>query len=414
MTSLTNTAFPITLKNIQMLLWRLDLTKRSFANLNDCPLGVLGRENYRFFKDSEYRSRILFPDDRVVMDRAMSCFKDRTPVKLVFRVLYDNKTYWYKLTGWPTSDRRYYEGVVEDISEHISWLRDTFDQQGLRLSRVESESYPVAVFADGGSLVSANAAFYHFIKVNPGSLGHLSFDGLFAAANNYSHIFEQMLTERSLTTELSVRLAGHVTTVAICRLEFFYNSGQSYIRLAVVDQLDKQNSQEINRTRETIKVVTDLVCEDLEQCLSIDAMLERIYAAKDLFPGMDVVMFSDIYARKNKVIVYSCGELDEPLEQGSQFPYAGTIAENIEKENLKYLIVEDTLSSIKAIDWVLFVPKGILSYVAKALHVRGAMRTVLILCSKEKDSFSESQVADVEKIAEAFHRQLKRIRKLNR
>ncbi len=87
---------------------------------------------------------------------------------------------------------------------------------------------------------------------------------------------------------------------------------------------------------------------------------------------------------ENKVLVYSVGELNEPLDPGTQFPYTGTIAENIEKENLDYLIVDDTHSSIKAIDWVLFVPKGLYSYVAKALYVRGAMRTVLILCSRKK------------------------------
>lgn len=40
---------PASLDKMKMLFWRLDLTKRSFVNLNDYPCGVLGLENYRFF-----------------------------------------------------------------------------------------------------------------------------------------------------------------------------------------------------------------------------------------------------------------------------------------------------------------------------------------------------------------------------
>ena len=126
---------------------------------------------------------------------------------------------------------------------------------------------------------------------------------------------------------------------------------------------------------------------------------------------MDAVIYSDIYARRNKVVVCAAGELREPLTTGSQFPYAGTIAENIVKEHLDYLIVDDTQSSIKAIDWMLFVPKGVQSYLAKACYERGAMRTVLILCSLRKSSFAEHQIEPLTLLARAFHRQIKKIRR---
>jgi hypothetical protein len=121
-------------------------------------------------------------------------------------------------------------------------------------------------------------------------------------------------------------------------------------------------------------------------------------------------MYSDIHARKNSVFVHACGSLFTTLEPGCQYPYSGTIAENIEKEKLEYLIVDDTHASIKAIDWALFVPHGVHSYIAKALYVRGAMRTVLIFCSGRKHAFGDHQVGDLTIIATAFHQRLKQLR----
>jgi hypothetical protein len=227
-------------------------------------------------------------------------------------------------------------------------------------------------------------------------------------------ILENLLLDRRLTLELQLSAMNAVKQKAFCQFEYFSHQGKGYIRLAVIDWVGQKKfvTPEIEKTGEKKEIVR--ICSDLALCPSIDAMLARIYQAKDVFPGMDVVMFSDVYARKNKVFVYSKGDMHDSLEPGSQFPYTGTIAENIEKENLEYLIVDDTYSSIKAIDWVLFVPKGLSSYVAKALYVRGAMRTVLILCSQKKNAFSEEQIGDVTAIASAFHQRIKKIRKLKK
>jgi hypothetical protein len=48
---------------------------------------------------------------------------------------------------------------------------------------------------------------------------------------------------------------------------------------------------------------------------------------------------------------------------------------------------------------------------AKARYERGAMRTVLILCSKHKNSFSAHQIAALGEITTAFHKKLKKIRR---
>ncbi|MFK5925489.1 MAG: hypothetical protein QM483_02555 [Desulfuromusa sp.] len=415
MTAYEMQSVPATLNKMKMLFWRLDLSKRSFVNLNECAVGVLTLENYRFFKDRDYREKLLFPDDRILMDRAMTSFKARVPVRAVFRVQSDNTIYWFKLTGWPTSDYRFYEGAVEEITEHIAWLKNIFDQQDQNLLNVSEADYPVALFKGAGrQLLVANDLFQRLLGANLSLETKCRLEDLVAGDIPWPQIFETLLLDRRMTLELKLASITKTLITVFCQFEYFSYEGDSYIRLAVIDHVKTDllaiPQKDIPIENERV----NQICADLSQCLSIDTMLKRIYKAKDIFPGMDVVMFSDIYARKNKVIVYSQGEMIDPLQPGSQFPYAGTIAENIEKEHLEYLIVDDTQSSIKAIDWMLFVPKGLSSYVAKALYVRGAMRTVLILCSRKKNAFTEDQIIDVTAIATAFHQQLKQIRKVSK
>lgn len=406
---------PATLDKMKMLFWRLDLLKRSFTNLNDCSLGVLGLENYRFFKDHDYREKMLDPDDRGLIDRAMASFKERVPVRAVFRINSDSRTYWFKITGWPAKDRRYYEGAVEEITEHIGWLKNIFALQDKRLLSLDNEDYPVALFkGTDHKFVSGNLHFQKLLGLDSSVGKKYKLTELVMGDVKISQVLESLLLDRQLTIEVSLNAIDHPQVKALCHFVYFTHEGEGYIRVAVMDLRNKATYAVTKKNKQKENKRLAKVCDALSNCSSIDAMLACIYEARSLFPGMDAVMFSDIYARKNKVFVYSKGEALDPLEPGSAFPYAGTIAENIEKEKLEYLIVDDTQSSIKAIDWMLFVPKGLFSYVAKALYVRGAMRTVLILCSQKKSVFSEDQIDDVTTIAKAFHQQLKKIRKQSR
>jgi PAS domain S-box-containing protein len=106
----------------------------------------------------------------------------------------------------------------------------------------------------------------------------------------------------------------------------------------------------------------------------------------------DAIIYSDIYAKKNRVVVYTAGKAFSTLPQGEIFAYEGTIAENINRFKLDHLIMENTFASIKAIDWALFIPHGIRSYFAKPFYERRVMRSVLILCSEQENYFSSSHL----------------------
>lgn len=116
----------------------------------------------------------------------------------------------------------------------------------------------------------------------------------------------------------------------------------------------------------------------------------------------DGLVFSYVQPRKSKVVVYYSGKAFEEAIQGELFPYKGTIAQDIERYNHEYLIVDDTLDSIKPIDWALFVPRGIRSYYAKSYNIRGGMRSVIIVCSKKTAMFKDKLIDSYDDIFVPF------------
>ncbi|WP_139296849.1 hypothetical protein [Halodesulfovibrio marinisediminis] len=92
----------------------------------------------------------------------------------------------------------------------------------------------------------------------------------------------------------------------------------------------------------------------------------------------------------------------EGAVQGELHPHKGTIAQDIEHYNHKYLIVDDTLDSIKPIDWAIFVPRGIRSYYAKPYYVRGVLRNVVIVCSKKTSMFKDKLFDSYDEMLKPF------------
>jgi hypothetical protein len=78
------------------------------------------------------------------------------------------------------------------------------------------------------------------------------------------------------------------------------------------------------------------------------------------------------------------------MTQPESFSYKGTIAEDINRFSLDYLVVDNTQDSMKPIDWALFVPRGIRSYFAMPFYSRNALRTVLILCATGPGRFADT------------------------
>jgi hypothetical protein len=116
----------------------------------------------------------------------------------------------------------------------------------------------------------------------------------------------------------------------------------------------------------------------------------------------DAVLYSDIHIDEGRVIVTGAGEPFSTLKPGVSYPFEGTIAENIINYNLDYLIVDNTLESIKPIDWALFIPNGVKSYFAVPFYEDKILKTVLIFCSIKTDSFNPEIISSFKPLFPLF------------
>ncbi|MCG8509672.1 MAG: hypothetical protein MI741_10645 [Rhodospirillales bacterium] len=142
----------------------------------------------------------------------------------------------------------------------------------------------------------------------------------------------------------------------------------------------------------------------------IESVLEFLFEHQ-VGPAFEGILFSDIFKRKKKVVVYGHGLPFEGMEQGKVFPYEGTIAETILNLDLDYLVVDDTLDSIKAIDWALFLPAGIRSYFAMPFFRGKTLHSVLILCSTSPNGFPEDRIGEFEPLFAPFEKGVNRWRR---
>ena len=183
----------------------------------------------------------------------------------------------------------------------------------------------------------------------------------------------------------------------------------------VIDDLRDKIPRSAEPSKPTRKKKASTAIEDAFDPQSIDD--ERIESILEFLfdhqvgPAFEGILFSDIFKRKNKVAVYSHGLPFEGMEQGKIFPFEGTIAETILNLDLDYLVVDDTLDSIKAIDWALFLPAGIRSYFAMPFFRGKTLHSVLILCSTSPDGFPEDRIAEFEPLFAPFEQGVNRWRK---
>jgi len=131
---------------------------------------------------------------------------------------------------------------------------------------------------------------------------------------------------------------------------------------------------------------------------SLETMLKTLSNREDV----DGALFSVVHSNASKVYVYYAGKVFHNAVQGEIFPYKGTIAQDIAHYSHDFLVVDNTMDSIKPIDWALFVPQGIRSYYAKPYYLNGVMTSVVIVCSKKSGNFTGKGVNSYDDIFDPF------------
>ncbi len=367
------------------LIWSVEIPRSRLRVFNHWVFPGLDQDMSRFLKDVRFRKKIVCHEDFPLLVEFWDMIAARRPAAVLFHLNGEENP--LILQGWPG---------VEDDSLYYGFLKQAF----LPASYATGENrgscqmdlgsgYPVFVVElDARAVLTGNAAARELFAPSCRT------EGLFSLAD----IAPGELGERLLEA------GGRALAEDVWAGTLAFSNGQrstfnARVRLTACGPGGDNRTVRVallNVNPGTLSAEPEPAVMQAKSVPPLREGLESLFAAHAA--ELDGLMFSDIQSARGRVEVYGVGPAFENLAWGAAHAYEGTIAQDIERFGLDSLTVEETLDSIKSIDWVLFIPHGVRSYFAKPCYTSQGLHAVLILASRRESSFgpdAEQRFADI-------------------
>lgn len=396
------------LEDFPALLWRIDIIKNKIEYLNSYKIKALGENSGLILQNIDFRNRIILKEDLHLLEHFMEAVRSGETAATIFRIKNkDDHITWIKVTGAVNrKNPRFYLGYMLDVSDTVNIIQDTLEKNANIEAMIELVDNPVILVDPYDKRILAhNLAARDLFCYQAAEFSKLKFSDLYhySIEARINKIYEQTVFEKKWEGRLSFQRKNNSLFIGDVVIRNLFFKGIRVFRVSIdnisvddkeVGMFASTVGKEMAHSDQANKNYINDLMEKLANESDMPAILQIMLDNQHGYMNFDSIIYSDVYAKKNKVVVYTAGKALSSMKQGEVFPYEGTIAENIDRYKLDHLIVENTFSSIKAIDWALFIPCGLRSYFAKPFFERGVTRTVLILCSTQRNMFSDKHVAD--------------------
>jgi len=306
------------------------------------------------------------------------------PAAAIFRLKYDDGRTPLILQGWPEPEQDVYSGFLKEAFLPGGYNSACYNAQ-LQM-RVGDADYPVfTVDLKKQRLCDVNTAAQMLFWGEEQAERALVLEDVVppSVMKAFLTAMEKAVERDAWSGKLLLGNAERGLFSAHVRLTFWGEPGKEVVRAALV-----------NVDAKPVKLEDDgalAICTG-----DLRPALEKLHGLCK--PEVDGLLLSHIQMGNGRVAVYGVGSAFDGLEWGTLHAYEGTIAQDIQRYSLSSLIVEDTLDSVKSIDWALFAPQGVRSYFAKPFYAEHGLHAVLILASKRQRAFgadAETLYADV-------------------
>lgn len=357
------------------LLWTIEIPRSRLYTLNswhlpECDLG-------RLLKDASYRKRCVRHEDFPLLAEFWHMRAARQPAAIIFR-LNTEKPLPLLLQGWPSPNNpELYCGFLT-----TAFLPTPFVSGGLSgICQMDlgGAGYPVfALDTSTRTILTANAASRELFALSDNVSAHTLAD-ITPDATQAERVVEAAM--KALETDVWAGTLifgnphGSLFSTRVRVTPCGPGGGGDAVRVALLHIPQGEPQQESAASADAVE----------PQWSSLREGLQTLYDA--YADELDGLMFSDIISLEGRVEVYGVGPVFAGLPWGSAHAYEGTIAQDIERFGLDSLIVDETLDSIKSIDWILFIPQGIRSYIAKPFFSSAGLHAVCILASRHPATF---------------------------
>jgi hypothetical protein len=379
--------------DLPALLWQLDVKKNELTFFNDSSM-ALGDRIPLILKNPTLAREALLPEDR---ERFFNCFERIRGAQAgaaIARVREsDGRVRWILLMGRPEpGEASRCIGLLAELSGLAELVLGSTWEAGLD-EKIELFEHPVLLFDFGHKrVVHANNAAHAFLGDRLTDGPALTFEGLLSpnAPTTSTEIFEGLIFGNQWSGSLLVADGRGQLQTCGARVRAFSFRNEHLLWMSLVPPpVDDEHADAADTS---VPAIPAAAADAFASSTSIKGLLESFLDHQPAGLHVDGVLRSRIFAAENRVAVTGAGTPFQSMPTPETFPYEGSIAENLVRFGLDHLIVEDTSRSIKPIDWVLFIPKGIKSYFAKPFFENGALKNVFIVCSTEPAHFSERNV----------------------
>ncbi len=411
------------IKGFPAMLFRIEMMKKRIEFLNDHQIEGLGEKSFLLLKDRQFSREIIYKQDYHLFESFINDVMESRKSTTIIRIRNENDDVrWIKLKGTPNEyNPGYYLGMIVDVTTSIALIEEMNRKEDEEQTKLELVDNPVFLInMEDKKIISNNSAasdlfgysFDQFRRLRLTDLLHPKTRG------DLGMILEEVIFDRKWEGKILFIRKGNFPFLGKTSLRTLKIKERLLLRISI-HGFDPAEKQKTAGTKKDSK----LNLSDARKSY-MAAMLLKISGISDLGTILetllknpyknqqyDGILYSDIQIKKGAVIVYGAGSIFKNLKFGESFSYEGTIAENIEQYKLDYLIVENTMNSIKAIDWALFTPHGVRSYYARPFYERNVLRTILILCSNKPNAFSKDDIKNYDLLNEPFIRGLKNWRK---
>lgn len=420
---------PLSLQGLQSftedfpaLFWRIERAKSRIEFLNDHPLPPFGDGARLLLKSREYRHEIVLPEDINLVESFFEAAREGRTMATVFRAHGPGgEIDWLKLTGATNSfDPRYYYGYLLVINDTVELILGILESDRTMRRRIGNMTLPVMLVDHKTRRIKeANAAAKKLFGL-PRSLNdeHQDFGDLYPSSENrvMDRIMDEIVFQHSWSGRLGFRTLEGESMEADTTMRFLGWKKRPLVQVTVVPApVDETAAPGIlaGETDQSLGIteINNGLAAGIENACDIPSMLDQVMRHPLIADCCEAIMLSDIHVRKNKVYVYGSGAPLKGMPVPEEFSYRGTIAESIVRFGLDHLVVDDTMDSIKAIDWALFIPRGLRSYYAKPYFERKTLRTVLILCSNAPGRFENLGPSAFDAVLDPLNRASKACRK---
>ncbi|WP_028575797.1 PAS domain-containing protein [Desulfonatronovibrio hydrogenovorans] len=416
-----NQCLPGFVQTFPALLWRTEIAKWRIEFFNDFCIKGLDENTRLFLKNKSFRDRLILEEDLHKVDFFAEKMKSGIQAFVLFRIKVNDKISWLKLSGWVTpEDPLYYYGLFQDVTMAVDAARSMLENDVERLVSIDKTRHPaMLVDYDSQRILEINTPARNLFGYTTAEYKNLSFSQIHPRelTGSFQKLLEDILFERKWAGRLSFKRKGQTPLNALTNFHFLSLRGKGILRI-VLTEIEKPTEVPFSSTGESKKKILAEFESNLFKRLNgknkLNEILETFVEYQPPKCSFDGILFSDIHSKKNKVFVYGAGEPFLSMEPGEMFSYQGTIAQQIEFFKLDYLIVDETMDSIKAIDWALFIPKGIRSYFAKPFYIRGTLRSVMILCSCKPQNFSPDHLENYSALFRPFKKSIEAWRRMVR